>query len=631
MRFTAGVYGKVHDVIDEHKKTGDLMPVLTHLGPAAPAGLTRYESDVFGKDYRDNLFAALFNLHKITRHVLEPAGATYKSADSDFVVSDNTDFHPTDVIEDADGSLLVVDTGGWYKLCCPTSQLWKPDVLGAIYRIRRNGSPKIDDPRGTKINWANASASELTALLADKRPVVVKRAVQHLRQTKGSADELAAVLKGQGTDRQKINAVWALASNPDPKAAPALWLALENNSTVRHAALHALAVTPEKANAGVISELLSENQPAPVRRAAAELLGRTRSAAAVSPLLHAAGELERNGSNELPDRTQEHSIIYALIEISAGNETRVGLSSSNSLTRRAALIALDQMATNTLKPADVVPLLTSNDAVLKQTANWIIAHRKDWGADLAGYFEQRLKAKSLTTVDRASLAEQISRLASTPAIQELVRGAAGDEAAPTRNARGHASAHGPRGIERDAALMDQCGYADPRHKEGSRSEDAVTAAGAFQFKQTPGALKDQLTRVASDNGHDAQTRLRALSAVSGSSELGPELFQFVRAQLGTEAAAERRLAASILAKAPLNEEQFVELCADVQRAWSIGNRATACRVRKGFDRKSWPGAHRSAEAILCTPGVEYRSRSARSCQISRFHQSGGEGDLSRIK
>ena len=92
---------------------------------------------MFGDGYRDNFFATLFNLQKVTRHVLEPSGGTFKSRDSDFVVSDNRDFHPTDVLEDADGSLLVVDTGAWYKLCCPTSQLAKPDVLGAIYRVRR--------------------------------------------------------------------------------------------------------------------------------------------------------------------------------------------------------------------------------------------------------------------------------------------------------------------------------------------------------------------------------------------------------------------------------------------------------------------------------------------------------------
>ena len=75
------------------------------------------------------------------RDVQEPRHATSSS-------SNNRDFHPTDVLEDADGSLLVVDTGGWYKLCCPTSQLAKPDVLGAIYRVRRKGAPAVDDPRG---------------------------------------------------------------------------------------------------------------------------------------------------------------------------------------------------------------------------------------------------------------------------------------------------------------------------------------------------------------------------------------------------------------------------------------------------------------------------------------------------
>ena len=100
------------------------------MGPAAPCGLTRYESDAFGAEYRDNLFACYFNLHKVSRHVLTPRGATFTTKDEDFVTSPDLDFHPTDVLEDADGSLVVVDTGGWYKLCCPTSQLHKPDVLG---------------------------------------------------------------------------------------------------------------------------------------------------------------------------------------------------------------------------------------------------------------------------------------------------------------------------------------------------------------------------------------------------------------------------------------------------------------------------------------------------------------------
>src|SRR5205085_10880931 len=146
-------------------------------GPAAACALTRYASRVFGDDFEDNLFGTLFNLHKVTRHVLEAEGATFRTRDSDFLVSDNPDFHPTDVLEDADGSLLVVDTGGWYKLCCPTSQLVKPDVLGGIYRIRRKGAPRVEDPRGSNMTWAKAKLTEFIERLDDPRPVVRRRAV----------------------------------------------------------------------------------------------------------------------------------------------------------------------------------------------------------------------------------------------------------------------------------------------------------------------------------------------------------------------------------------------------------------------------------------------------------------------
>lgn len=135
------VYGKDHPPVHLHPRTHPtLTPPMTHLGPAAPAGLHRLERDQFGPDYRDNLFCCQFNMRKVSRHVLVPSGSTYTTRDFDFLVSDNRDFHPTDVIEDTDGSLLVVDTGGWYKLCCPTSQLVKPDVTGAIYRVKRVGA-----------------------------------------------------------------------------------------------------------------------------------------------------------------------------------------------------------------------------------------------------------------------------------------------------------------------------------------------------------------------------------------------------------------------------------------------------------------------------------------------------------
>jgi putative membrane-bound dehydrogenase-like protein len=136
------VYGKDHDVLNEHVRTHpELSEPMTHLGPAAPSGLHCYRGTAFGEEFRDNLFACQFNMAKVSRHVLKEKGSTYQTTDSDFVTSDNRDFHPTDVIEDADGSLLIIDTGGWYKLCCPSSVMEKKDVLGAIYRVRRTDKP----------------------------------------------------------------------------------------------------------------------------------------------------------------------------------------------------------------------------------------------------------------------------------------------------------------------------------------------------------------------------------------------------------------------------------------------------------------------------------------------------------
>src|SRR5690606_4223795 len=120
------------------------------------SGIERYRGTHFGPEYVGNLFHAQFNTHRIIRTKLERDGATFKSQDEDFLVSPHPDVHLTDVIEDADGSLLVVDTGGWFRIGCPTSQIAKPEILGGIYRIRKTGGAEVDDPRGLKLAWDDA-------------------------------------------------------------------------------------------------------------------------------------------------------------------------------------------------------------------------------------------------------------------------------------------------------------------------------------------------------------------------------------------------------------------------------------------------------------------------------------------
>ncbi len=297
-----GIYGKDHDPIYEHKWTSPaLMPVLAHLGPAAPSGLHRYESSAFGPEYKDNLFAALFNLQKVTRHVLEPDGATFRCRTEDFVVSDNKDFHPTDVIEDADGSLLIVDTGGWYKLCCPSSQLYKPDIKGAIYRVRRAEAPRVSDPRGLKLAWATMKADELASLLSDSRPAVRRRAIERLGTLPEAVPVLARVVSSSQSADTRRDAVWTLTRISQPAARAAVRQALlDADHTVRQAALHSTSVWRDRDAVPLLIEILKKPS-LPNRRAAAEALGRIGDKDAVPGLLGGAGGACRSHAGAFVD------------------------------------------------------------------------------------------------------------------------------------------------------------------------------------------------------------------------------------------------------------------------------------------------------------------------------------------
>jgi putative heme-binding domain-containing protein len=142
------VFGKPHQVLDGHPKTGPLMEPLVEMGPAAPAGLLYLNNlresvasripPPKGKNTSGYLATAQFNLHKVSLHPLYTSGdsAGYTSASIDLVSSPRIDFHPVDVLLDRDGSLIIVDTGGWYDLCCPSSGTDQRVALGGIYRLR---------------------------------------------------------------------------------------------------------------------------------------------------------------------------------------------------------------------------------------------------------------------------------------------------------------------------------------------------------------------------------------------------------------------------------------------------------------------------------------------------------------
>ena len=318
-----GVYGKENLSTTGHPRTGDLMPIMTHMGAAAPCGSATYRSRAFGADYADNLFVCYFNLHKISRHELVPDGATFRTKDTDFVTSDSQDFHPTDVQEDADGSLLIVDTGGWYKICCPTSQLAKPDVLGGIYRIRKNGAPKIADPRGLKLPWATLPPAELAKLLADERPEVQQRAIHLLGQQGQTA---VAVLSEAATKaasaEARRNAVWALARIDSGAARAAVRAALgDADASVVHVAMQAVSLWRDTGAAARLETFLAANNAA-LARMAAEALGRIGDARAIAPLLAAVARFgdTKSTSTGSPEGSAERGVGIGEKEIALGTK-----------------------------------------------------------------------------------------------------------------------------------------------------------------------------------------------------------------------------------------------------------------------------------------------------------------------
>lgn len=380
-----GVYGKQHGVLEGHPRTGDLMPVLVDHDASAPSGLVRLESDHFGPDYENNILCSSFNMHKVFRHRIATQGSMLNTQNEDFVVCHDLDFHPTDIIEDADGSVLIVDTGGWYKLCCPTSQLVKPDVLGAIYRVRRKNAVRPQDPRGLQLDWRRLNPA---SLIADPRPVVRRRA-QWLAAKQGRTGELAKVWRAESLadEMTRLQAVWTVSKIQSQEARQTIRLALKDSSPrVRQAAAHVVSAWNNPLAVNELLQLLKDKH-AVIRRVAAEALGRIGLPVAVPALLDAAGELRLNrGRNQVVDRGLEHALIYALIQIGQPGPLKKAIASPTATIRHVAWMALAQIQPDGLNAEQVIAELESRSPLLRTTAWRLVERNPHWAKHLGGYF-----------------------------------------------------------------------------------------------------------------------------------------------------------------------------------------------------------------------------------------------------
>lgn len=131
-------------------RTGPLLEPVHNFGHVAVSGLCRIDPPkplLPPREDELHLAVAFFNLRKVQRVVVGRKGAGYAlKRVEDLVAWDHPDVHPTDVVQASDGSLLVVDTGGWFRIGCPVSQVARPEAKGAIYRLRPSGPAASPEP-----------------------------------------------------------------------------------------------------------------------------------------------------------------------------------------------------------------------------------------------------------------------------------------------------------------------------------------------------------------------------------------------------------------------------------------------------------------------------------------------------
>lgn len=409
-----GVYPKPYPVIaeDKLKLTGALMPVMTKFARVSPSGLMRYRNSAFGEEYSGNLFSAQFNTGRIMRHVVHSNGATYSTKDELFLTM-NVALHPTDVLEDADGSLLVVNTGGWFIAGCPLSVTAKTDVHGSIMRIRKTDAPKVRDPRGKEIDFEQLSAESLSMFLDDPRPVVRERALeQMITRGDASTDYLIDMLRSSSKEEARAAAVFALYRQGTEEALSAALFALDDTSSmVRTASARVMGLARYKPAVEVLCQSLFDRNFS-VRRQAATALGQIDNPLATIPLLKAA---EFAG-----DRFTDHAIIHSLIRLRQTEPLIKALRHPDENVRSAALIALDQIDESPIKKSHVIPFLESSDSLLQHTGIWVVSHHIEWSDVVVQFLARHFKGQTMLAEEEKIVRELLTIFAETPDVEAFL-------------------------------------------------------------------------------------------------------------------------------------------------------------------------------------------------------------------
>lgn len=464
--------------------SGDPLPPVQMYPAVALSGMTRYRGGAFPPRFRDALFTAQFNTRKIAAHRLQRQGSTFRTEDEDFLTTDDPDFHPSDVLEDADGSLLVVDTGAWYVQHCPTGRIRKAPAQGGIYRVKFNQGGGASKTSGSRSEKAQASNSDI-------------------RNPKSEMDQ--SLLTSAATDADTtVRIARALGRSSDKTA---------------EKALRALLVRPEMH----------------VRFAAAEALAHCGSSESVPALFAAlAGEA---------DRFIEHALVHALHRLADARALAAALEHPHPRVQQAALTLLDQPPHQSLPPDAVLKRLFAEDESLRRAARKILQQHSDWSASAVPVVRDMIVQPTLSAPEADTLRELILAFQTNAAVQSFVA-TAGTNTSLSASRRAFLIATMARTT---VAPLPDTWVASLAQvlREGDPPLRLQAARTAGTRKIT--ALDEPLTRLIEQTNLPPELRMEALRAtLSRRPKLTASAFELLLAQISPRSAPGSRLAAAEL-------------------------------------------------------------------------------------
>jgi putative heme-binding domain-containing protein len=329
------LFGKPHAVLDGHPRTGPLMEPTAELGPAAPAGLMALGS-VIKPGVLDPNFGALvcaqFNLHQVSLHPIHRLEdrSGYRAENIPILRTERIDFHPVDVMLDSDASLLIVDTGGWYDLCCPSSGTDQRVASGGIYRLKglTDECRSFSEQQRLSGGWMKQrkGQDEQQGFLG-----FAKLVMQSLQEE--SQGDRAWLKRRVLTD---ISDAFARIESPVPKeirdayAEAILRGVQDRDESVALLAMHIASLYRIEQGREVAALLLSESNQALVR-GAAEWFGRIGIRDEIPQFLEKLRESQA-------DRWTSHSLLYALMEGADPEALRKMWHASQDIADRIALL-----------------------------------------------------------------------------------------------------------------------------------------------------------------------------------------------------------------------------------------------------------------------------------------------------